>query len=53
MFNAIAATLHLLAAVVWVGGMFFAVYVLRPAAGPMEPSDRVPLWQRTFAKFFP
>jgi uncharacterized membrane protein len=33
--------------------MFFAVYVLRLAAGPMEPGDRVPLWQRAFAKFFP
>ena len=53
MFNAIAVTIHLLAAVVWVGGMFFAVYVLRLAAGPMEPGDRVPLWHRAFAKFFP
>ncbi len=53
MTNALAVTLHLLAAVVWVGGMFFAVYVLRLAAGPMEPPDRVSLWQRSFVKFFP
>ena len=53
MLNAIAVTLHLLVAVIWVGGMFFAVYVLRLAAGPMEPNDRVSLWQRAFAKFFP
>ena len=53
MLNAIAASIHLLAAVIWIGGMFFAVYVLRLAAGPMEPADRVPLWQRSFAKFFP
>lgn len=53
MLTSVAVTLHLLAAVIWVGGMFFAVYVLRLAAGPMEPGDRVPLWQRTFAKFFP
>ena len=53
MFISIAAILHLLAAVIWVGGMFFAVYVLRLAAGTMEPGDRVPLWHRTFAKFFP
>ena len=53
MLNAIAVSIHLLAAVIWVGGMFFAVYVLRLAAAPMEPGDRVPLWQRSFAKFFP
>ena len=53
MYTAIAITLHLLASVIWVGGMFFAVYVLRLAAGPMEPSDRVSLWQRAFANFFP
>jgi len=53
MSTAIAITLHLLAAVVWVGGMFFAVYVLRLAAGPMAPGDRLPLWHRTFTKFFP
>ena len=28
--------LHVLAAVVWVGGMFFAYVVLRPAAGGVE-----------------
>lgn len=53
MLNAIAITLHLLTAVIWVGGMFFAVYVLRLAAGAMEPPDRLALWQRAFAKFFP
>ena len=26
--------IHLLSAVVWVGGMFFALMVLRPAVGP-------------------
>tara|TARA_R110000787_G_scaffold27009_6_gene75218 strand:+ start:2101 stop:2556 length:456 start_codon:yes stop_codon:yes gene_type:complete len=45
--------LHLLAATIWVGGMFFAVYVMRLAAGPMEPPERVALWDRAFAKFFP
>jgi uncharacterized membrane protein len=50
---AFAVTLHLLSAVIWVGGMFFAVYVLRLAAGPMEPADRIALWSRSFKKFFP
>ncbi len=50
---AIAIALHIVAAVVWVGGMFFAVYVLRPSAGALEPGDRLPLWGRVFARFFP
>ena len=33
--------LHILAAVVWVGGIFFAYMVLRPSAGPLEPPDAV------------
>ena len=46
-------TLHALAAVVWVGGMFFAYLALRPAAGPLDPPVRLGLWARTFGKFFP
>ena len=45
--------LHALAAVVWVGGMFFAYMVLRPSAGPLEPPLRLALWQRVFRRFFP
>jgi uncharacterized membrane protein len=45
--------LHVLAAVVWVGGMFFAYMVLRPAAGPLEPALRLALWRRVFSGFFP
>jgi uncharacterized membrane protein len=49
-----AIALHLLAAVVWVGGMFFAYVVLRPtAAGVLEPALRLPLWSETFRRFFP
>ncbi len=50
----IAITLHLLAAVIWVGGMFFAYVALRPvAARLLEPPQRLPLWEQTFARFFP
>ncbi|MGN6572244.1 MAG: CopD family protein [Pseudolabrys sp.] len=49
----LALTLHLLSAVVWVGGMFAAYMCLRPAAGPLEPPQRLGLWRRFFAKFFP
>ena len=43
---------HLLAAIIWVGGMAFALMVLRPSVGPLEPPDRLALWQRVFARFF-
>ena len=49
----VAIALHILSAIVWVGGMFFALIVLRPAASSLEPKDRLLLWDRTFGKFFP
>lgn len=50
---AIGLMLHVLAAIVWVGGMFFAYVVLRPAAGELEPMPRLMLWQSVFGRFFP
>lgn len=51
---AFAISLHLLAAVVWIGGMFFAYMCLRPsAAAILEPPARLRLWSATFARFFP
>ncbi len=47
-----ALTLHLLGAVVWVGGMFAAYLCLRPAAGALEAPQRLQLWRGFFAKFF-
>ncbi len=44
---------HILAAVIWVGGMFFAYLVLRPGARALEPALRLPLWHRVFSRFFP
>ena len=49
----LAITLHLLAAVIWVGGMFFAYMALRPATGSLEPSIRLTLWSQTLKRFFP
>jgi uncharacterized membrane protein len=43
---------HILGAVVWVGGMFFALMVLRPSVGPLEPAVRLALWHRVFSRFF-
>ena len=44
---------HVLSAVFWVGGMAFAYMVLRPAAGALEPPQRLGLWRRVFATFLP
>lgn len=44
---------HLAGVVVWVGGMFFAYFCLRPAAAQrLQPPDRLSLWAATFAVFF-
>ncbi len=43
---------HIFGAVVWVGGMFFAHQVLRPAAAALDPAPRLGLWSRVFARFF-
>lgn len=45
--------IHGLLAMLWVGGMFFAYMILRPAAQPLEAAHRLPLWARTFGRFFP
>lgn len=45
--------IHLLAALIWVGGMFFAYVVLRPAAVEvLEPPQRLRLWEVVFRRFF-
>jgi uncharacterized membrane protein len=49
----IGVAFHAVAAVVWVGGMFFALLVLRPSTGPLDPPVRLALWQRVFSRFFP
>lgn len=46
-------TLHLLAALVWVGGMFFAWMVLRPAViAALEGPSRLKVWVQVFPRFF-
>lgn len=45
--------LHLLSAVAWVGGMFFAHFCLRPSAMEvLQPPLRLPLWVATLRRFF-
>ena len=45
--------IHLLAVVIWIGGMFFAYMVLRPAAvDVLQPPERLRLWDNVFHRFF-
>lgn len=44
---------HLLAVVVWIGGMFFAHYCLRPVATEqLPPPQRLPLMAAILGRFF-
>ena len=50
----IALFLHVIAAVIWVGGMFLAYVAVRPAAAEaLEPPQRLKLWTGIFRRFFP
>lgn len=51
--NALLIAAHVVAAVVWVGGMFFAYIVLRPTLAGVEPAVRLSLWAGVFGRFFP
>ena len=51
--NALAHAAHLISAVIWIGGMFFAYVILRPSVANYEPARRLVLWQGVFKKFFP
>lgn len=45
--------LHVMASVIWVGGMFFAHMILRPSAVQvLEPPLRLNLWVQVFKRFF-
>ncbi|MDX8385461.1 MAG: CopD family protein [Gallionella sp.] len=45
--------IHFLSALIWVGGMFFAYVVLRPAVVEvLEPPQRLKLWENVFRRFF-
>jgi len=51
--NALIYVLHLLCAVIWVGGMFFAWMILRPAAVDMlQAPARLGLWNDVLPRFF-
>lgn len=47
-----SSALHQLAALVWVGGMFFAYVVLRPVLAERAGPERLAIWQGVFHRFF-
>jgi uncharacterized membrane protein len=48
----LALALHVLSAVIWVGGMFFAYLCLRPSVAQMSAAERTALWARVLGRFF-
>jgi uncharacterized membrane protein len=49
----IAIALHVLAVVVWVGGMGFTLFMLRPGLAPLPPPERLGVLARVLARFLP
>jgi uncharacterized membrane protein len=52
MLGSLFYALHVLGAVLWVGGMVFAVLVLRPALALLEPPQRLALHEAVLKRFF-
>ena len=48
---AVLKSIHLLGIIVWVGGMFFMLHCLRPAAASLEPALRVGLMRDALGRF--
>jgi len=51
--SAIAIALHVLAAIIWVGGMFLAFLAVRPALAELDTKHRARVWAAIFRRFFP
>ncbi len=48
----ILKTIHLFAIIVWLGGMAFAHFFLRPAVQQLQPPVRLPLMRDVLQRFF-
>jgi len=46
------SALHLLAAVIWVGSMAFALFILRPSLAVLSSADRLALYKQVFQRLF-
>lgn len=45
-------TIHVVSIVLWVGGMYFAHFFLRPSLSSLEPPQRLKLMHATLSRFF-
>ncbi len=52
MFYAALKTIHLLSIIVWIGGMVFAQFFLRPSVASLAPPQRLPLMHEVLGRFF-
>lgn len=52
MLYSILKTLHLLSIIVWIGGMVFSQFFLRPAVAQLEPGVRLRLMHDVLGRFF-
>lgn len=52
MLYATLKTLHVLSIIVWIGGMVFAHFFLRPAVAPLEAGTRLRLMHDVLGRFF-
>ncbi len=52
MIDALLKTVHLLSIIVWIGGMVFAHFFLRPAVAHLEPPQRLRLMRDVLGRFF-
>ena len=48
----ILQTIHIVSIVVWIGGMYFVHFFLRPALLALEPPQRLALMHDTLSRFF-
>ena len=52
MIYAALKTVHVLSIIVWIGGMVFAHFFLRPAVAQLEPAIRLRLMHEVLGRFF-
>jgi uncharacterized membrane protein len=48
---AVAIALHILAVIIWLGGLFLLSVVLQPSARPLDSATALPLWHRVLSRF--
>jgi uncharacterized membrane protein len=52
MFYSVLKLLHVLSIIVWIGGMIFTLFFLRPSLGTLDPPQRVKLMHDVLGRFF-